>query len=259
MQGTALSGASVDVYDNSGGKALFTKATATHKCRVTVATPTKICVTDTSEFTVGQTIFIQSEKMSITAITAGTKAFVDSTANLASNINASTASVPVDDGTKFTAGDLIRIDSEYMGVNSISSNTLTCVKGVGGTTKATHTSGADVYKWDAYLTVTRGAEGSTACNQNFYGASIYYSTTATTDSNGNIYSSGTTLFKLVRNAEWKNSGGTDVQKDYTPFKIVVRKNGYMTGKVYITPTGKASISEVIKLISSPYVNMGVEN
>ena len=47
--------------------------------------------------------------------------------------------VDVDSGTYFLVGDLIRIDDEIMEVTSISSNTLTVIRGTHGSTIATHT------------------------------------------------------------------------------------------------------------------------
>lgn len=53
--------------------------------------------------------------------------------------------VTVTDGTKFTAGDLIQIDEEWMSVSSISSNDLTVVRGK-WTTPAAHVTGLTIYK-----------------------------------------------------------------------------------------------------------------
>jgi hypothetical protein len=55
-----------------------------------------------------------------------------------------TTTVAVTTGTKFNVGDVIQIDSEYMWVSSISTNTLTVVRDFGGT-QATHASTSTVY------------------------------------------------------------------------------------------------------------------
>ena len=50
----------------------------------------------------------------------------------------------VDNGTEFLAGDGIKVDSEVMRVTSISSNDLTVVRGIQGTTAATHLDNATI-------------------------------------------------------------------------------------------------------------------
>lgn len=54
-------------------------------------------------------------------------------------------SVPVDDGTDFSVGHILKVDNEYMRVDSISTNTLTVVRGINGSTAATHLDDAVVY------------------------------------------------------------------------------------------------------------------
>lgn len=61
---------------------------------------------------------------------------------LAEALDASETGVDVDDGTAFRAGDIILVDSERMSVSSISGNTLTVVRGVIGSTAATHSDNA---------------------------------------------------------------------------------------------------------------------
>ena len=53
-------------------------------------------------------------------------------------------SVPVDDGTVFVIGDNIKIDSEWMLVTDIASNTLTVERGKSDSTAATHSDAATV-------------------------------------------------------------------------------------------------------------------
>ena len=52
--------------------------------------------------------------------------------------------IPVDAGTSFGIGETIVVDSEQMFISSISSNNLTVVRGVNGTTAATHANDAAV-------------------------------------------------------------------------------------------------------------------
>lgn len=50
----------------------------------------------------------------------------------------------VDDGTEFSAGQTILVDSEQMYISSITTNTLTVLRGVNGTTAATHADNAAI-------------------------------------------------------------------------------------------------------------------
>ena len=72
--------------------------------------------------------------------------FVDSTANLAETLNATDTGVDVSDGSQVSAGQIIKIDDEEMEISSISTNTLTVVRGVNHTTAASHSNGADVFE-----------------------------------------------------------------------------------------------------------------
>lgn len=68
-----------------------------------------------------------------------------SQSTLSGGINNSTLTVVVADGTMFLGYELIRIDDEQLTICSISTNTLTiCTRGYGGTTAASHLSGAAV-------------------------------------------------------------------------------------------------------------------
>ena len=72
--------------------------------------------------------------------------FVDSTANLAEALDTTETGVDVSDGSQVSAGQIIKVDDEEMEVSSISTNTLTVVRGVNHTTAASHSNGADVYE-----------------------------------------------------------------------------------------------------------------
>ena len=52
--------------------------------------------------------------------------------------------VATDQGERFAAGDMIRIDDEFMTISSISDDTLTVVRGAAGSSAVTHDSGAAV-------------------------------------------------------------------------------------------------------------------
>ena len=74
----------------------------------------------------------------------------DSTSDLNGAITSTSAtSIVVDDGTDFENNQNIKVDSEEMTITEISSNTLTVVRGVNGTTAATHTDNTSVFKDDS--------------------------------------------------------------------------------------------------------------
>ena len=71
---------------------------------------------------------------------------MNSGATLAEALDNSETGIDVSDGTKFKIGDTIRIDSEHMYVQSISSNTLTVKRPADGTSAVVHSTGLPVYK-----------------------------------------------------------------------------------------------------------------
>ena len=74
----------------------------------------------------------------------------DSTSDLNGAISSTSAtSVVVDDGTDFKVGQNIKVDSEEMTITAISTHTLTVVRGVNGTTAATHSDNVSVYEDDS--------------------------------------------------------------------------------------------------------------
>ena len=74
----------------------------------------------------------------------------NSTSELASAVNSSTTTIPVDDGSDFVAGQNIKIQSEEMHITGISGNNLTVVRGVNGTSAASHSSTSlDIFEDDS--------------------------------------------------------------------------------------------------------------
>ena len=74
----------------------------------------------------------------------------DSTSDLNGAITDATAtSIIVDDGTDFEVGQNILVGSEEMTITAISTHTLTVIRGVKSTTKATHSDNANVLKDDS--------------------------------------------------------------------------------------------------------------
>lgn len=72
---------------------------------------------------------------------------VDSTANLNEDLDDTETGVDTTDGTQFSEYNIIRIEDEDMLVLSISTNTVTVVRGYNGTTATTHSSGLNIYKY----------------------------------------------------------------------------------------------------------------
>lgn len=71
--------------------------------------------------------------------------YTDSGTNTAEELDASETGVDVGDGTALAVGQTILVESEQMYITAISTNTLTVVRGVNGTTAATHATSKDVY------------------------------------------------------------------------------------------------------------------
>ena len=102
----------------------------------------------------GHTIYQASNTGLITTLFANgkdltsfklTESYTDSTINTAEAVDVNETAIDVSDGSAFSQGDVIRIDSEKMIVTGISSNTLTVTRGFFGTTIATHNTSVDVY------------------------------------------------------------------------------------------------------------------
>jgi len=76
----------------------------------------------------------------------------DSTSLLNGAITSTSAtSIVVDQGGDFENNQNIKVDSEEMTITNISGNTLTVIRGVNGTTSATHTDNTIVYRDDSYI------------------------------------------------------------------------------------------------------------
>ena len=89
----------------------------------------------------------------------------DGSANLlTSDVNDSTTTIPVDDGTVFQAGDYLKIESEIVKVVSISTNDLTVVRTQMSTSAEAHENNDAIY-WNNFLPV---AFGDTTVDNVFY-------------------------------------------------------------------------------------------
>lgn len=82
----------------------------------------------------------------------GYRSYIEDSGSLlddATPLNASAVTVTVDDGSDFAIGQTIRIESEDMLITAISTNDLTCTRGLNGTTAATHAddSAISIVRW----------------------------------------------------------------------------------------------------------------
>lgn len=68
----------------------------------------------------------------------------EASGTLGEDLDASETDVTMTAGHGLTGGETVRADSEEMYVSAVSTNTLTVVRGVNGTTAATHSNGASV-------------------------------------------------------------------------------------------------------------------
>lgn len=125
---------------------------------VSTTSTTTVDVTNSFAVGVGDLIKIDSERMIVTG-----KTMADTTINTAGalTVNASNQSLAVSDGSGFTVGEILLLDSERVRIDDIAGNTLTITRSWDGTTLAAHNTGIDVYA-PRRLTVERGAAGTTA-------------------------------------------------------------------------------------------------
>jgi len=72
-------------------------------------------------------------------------------------VSTSTTAVSVASGSGTYVGDTIIIDTEQLYVSAVSGNNLTVIRGVNGTTAATHSGGAAYYRWKYPDDVTQAA------------------------------------------------------------------------------------------------------
>jgi hypothetical protein len=118
---------------------------------------TTVDVTD-GRIEVGHAIYVGTEYLQVVERTP-----LDTTQGLAGAIDDSpgTDTVGVADGTSFTRGETILVDSERMWIRGVAANNLLVRRATDGSTIASHLIGADVYSFRR-LTVERGIWGTTA-------------------------------------------------------------------------------------------------
>src|SRR5574341_394046 len=120
-------------------------------------TTTALEVSTAAEISPGAVLLIGTEQ----ELVESTGSPMDSTADLAEDVDASEEEIDVTDGTKVAIGETIRVDFEQMRVRDKQSNTLLVERCWNGTKRTIHTSGTAVNVYRTF-TVKRGANGTTA-------------------------------------------------------------------------------------------------
>jgi len=147
-----------------------TKAAGALASAITDAAAVSLAVTDASLIGVGDTLKIDSEALFVSG-----RAPLDTTADLNDTLTAvvSDVTVTVTDGTKVKQGEVILIESEKMFVESISGNNLTVQRAYDKSVLAAHSGALDVYAYRT-LTVVRGVNGTTAATHLTAAAIVKY-------------------------------------------------------------------------------------
>lgn len=135
----------------------ITETAGTLAAAIESTTTTTVDVTDSAAVGVGQLLKVGTERMVVTGKTMLTTGQTLQT-TMAADTSATTCAVS--NGTAFTAGEVILLDSERMLVQDIAGNNLIVQRMVDGSVLAAHT-GSTIYA-RRRLTVERGVLGSTA-------------------------------------------------------------------------------------------------
>lgn len=108
----------------------------------------------------------RTEAISVTGVWGAVddyaNAWVNQTTLNGAITTATATSVPVTSASALSAGMLIRVDSEYMRITSIATNTLTVTRGVNGSTATTHLTLSAVYYFTPMPEITRATALYTA-------------------------------------------------------------------------------------------------
>lgn len=135
-----------------------TVAAGALEAAIATTATTTVDITDSSLIGVGSLLNIESERLIVTR-----RSMLDSGQNLGTSLTASAANttVAVGDGTVFREDETILIESERMRIVDISGNNLIVKRAQDGSVLAAHASPQDIYV-PRRLTVVRGVLGTTA-------------------------------------------------------------------------------------------------
>ena len=135
-----------------------TEAAGTLAVAIASTTATTLVCSDGSLIDVGHTLLIGTEQLFVSG-----RATVDTACNTNGALagEQSETTVTVDDGTKVEAGEIIQVNAERMYVESVTGHDLSVKRGYDGTALAAHDDAQNVYAYRT-LTVVRGVNGTTA-------------------------------------------------------------------------------------------------
>ena len=125
------------------------------------AAATSMVVSNASLIDVGETLLIDSEQIFVSERSAADVGKNISDASVTADLADVTITMEASHG--LLAGEVIRIDSEKMFIESVSTNDLTVIRAYDGSVLAAHSNGADVFHFRT-LTIERGANGTTAAS-----------------------------------------------------------------------------------------------
>lgn len=123
------------------------------------ASVTSLLCSDSSLIDVGDTLLIGSEAMFVSGVNSAAEEHGD-LLNGAITQDTAASTVTVDDGSRYQAGEVILVDSELMLIRSISANALTVMRAHDGSQIAAHADDTPVSVLRT-LTVVRGVNGTT--------------------------------------------------------------------------------------------------
>jgi hypothetical protein len=121
---------------------------------------TSMVCSDGGKIDVGDTLLIESEQIFVTERENAAESNGDLLTGALTNA-LTVVTVGVDSGSRYTAGEIIQVNSERMLIESISSNNLTVKRGHEGTLPAAHADDDPVHVVRT-LTIVRGVNGTTA-------------------------------------------------------------------------------------------------
>lgn len=155
-----------------------------------------------------------------------------------------TTSVSVASAAAINAGSVIIVDTEQMYVSSVSTNTLTVIRGYNGTTAATHSSGAAVTEPNNTVVI----EGFTGNDSVLNGSYAVYSTSSTTTLK---YIAGSIPTSMQTTAEGTPSGAprvTDTQN--VAFEIRALSIGAANNTKVVSSTITGGLSLALEIVDT---------
>lgn len=141
-----------------------------------------------------------------------------------SGVDASVTNFTVDDGSKFSVGDEIKIDSEVMLITKIATNELYVHRGWAHSTAATHGDNEDIYITNRKINTNirlmdSDAVGSATSRQLGFGGHTYYEAN---NASGCTFTASANSITMVNNKYATSSGDTSGTSDVDWFRVGFR-------------------------------------